>query len=159
MIRGWKEQREKKKAADESQRRYEEGMKEIREERQMVKRNDLWAMAEHIRNMIIDLRSWIYWLGYDKSQLTDEGIDEAYGAIQAEVERFLSQEGVRTVTQRWLNEMKYELDSHKEIFKRLGPLDPKNEVELRKSSDKLIGLENSIRYSFGRDDYDSDNIG
>jgi hypothetical protein len=60
---------------------------------------------------------------------------------------------------RWLNEMKYELDSHREILKRLGPVDPKNEVELRKSSDKLIDLENSIRYSFGRDDYDPDNIG
>ena len=159
MIRGWKEQREKRRAEEEAQQRYEDGMKEIREERQMMDRNDLWAMAEHIRNMIIDLRSWIYWLGFDKSQVTDEGISKAYGAIKAEADRLLSQKGVRAITVKWLNELKYELDSHRETFKRLGPVDPKNEVELRKSSDKLIDLENSIRYSFGRDDYDPDNIG
>lgn len=125
----------------------------------MRTRNDLWAMAEHIRNMVIDLRSWIYWLGYDRSQIPEENIDRAYDDIKAEIRRFLEQDGLRAIVRKTAEELIYELDDHMHIFKGMGTMDRDSEVALRKSTNRLIDLENSMRSEFHNGKFEGDEIG
>ncbi|MEM0133653.1 MAG: hypothetical protein QXU18_00280 [Thermoplasmatales archaeon] len=155
----WRDEREKRRQEKEREQQQDAVIAEIREERSASNRKDLWAMAEHVRNMVIDLRSWIYWIGFDKSLIPEENIVRAYEDIDDAIERLMQQAGVRKVTLNYLEELKYELNNHREIFMRRGAIDQKNEGELRKSSDRIIGLENSMRHSFHNSDYEWDNIG